>query len=128
MPSNRERLCCHEIQKCKDRFRDAIEKYGETNLYMCICNHEGFRVNCLRWDVLDLAWITYKQQYGPDAYENANVNKKYRHIAYRQLSRLLFGIVGKYNRYILPSCAVTKIRHEFPIQENEGYIGFMYTD
>ena len=128
MPSNREKVCCHNIPRCRQRFVDAVTKYSQEEPYQCICAHEGFRVNCLRWDVLDIAWMAYKQHYGADGYDDPNVNKRYRHIAYRQLARLLFGVVGRSNRYILPSCAVTIIRNTFPIQQEEQYTGFMFAE
>ena len=52
-------------------------------------------------------------------------HKNLRHIAYRQLARFLFQVVGRENRYVLPSCVVSKIRSSFPAKENEQYTGFM---
>lgn len=128
MPTNRETVCCHDLLKCTEKFEDATSKYNKDTIYNCICQHEGFQAICLRWDVLDVAWLAYRQQYGAAAYDNRNANKRYRHIAYRQLARLLFGIVGRTNRYILPSCAVSQIRKTFPSEVNEEYTGFMYAD
>ena len=54
------------------------------------------------------------QQYGANAYTNYQLHKRYRHVAYRQLARFLYGIVGRYVRYVLPACAINKIREKFP--------------
>lgn len=39
--------------------------------------------------------------------------RKFRHVAYRQLTRWCWQWLGKDLRVALPSCAVTKIRNEF---------------
>ena len=70
-----------------------------------------------------MAWLAYRQQYGAAAYISDHVNKRYRHIAYRQLARFLFGIVGRENRAPLPSCAVKRIRETFPSTDGE-YTGY----
>uniref|UniRef100_A0A671VER7 P2X purinoreceptor 7 intracellular domain-containing protein n=1 Tax=Sparus aurata TaxID=8175 RepID=A0A671VER7_SPAAU len=47
----------------------------------------------------------------------------YRHLAYRNFVRWCWGYLGRHIRVGIPSCAVTRIRQEFP--ENEGnYTGF----
>lgn len=47
----------------------------------------------------------------------------YRHLAYRNFVRWCWGYLGRHIRVVIPSCAVTRIRQEFP--ENEGnYTGF----
>ena len=81
-----------------------------------------------RW-VLQTAWYQYKQQCkesfdGPD-------DKLYRHIAYRQLTRWSWGILGKEIRVVLPSCAVMCIRNFYPPpgpEEEFVFTGFKYAD
>lgn len=128
MESPRERVCCYDIQECLEKLDDAIIKYGLPDRYKCLVHHQGFIAVCLQEDVLEVAWLAYKQHYGNRAYENNNRHKKLRHIAYRQLARYLFGVVGQTNRYILPSCAVNMIRDTFPPPLNEEVTGFKYHD
>jgi hypothetical protein len=52
---------------------------------------------------------------------NGERHKRLRHVAYRQLARFLFGIVGRENRYVLPSCAVSVIRNTFQSANYTGY-------
>ena len=47
--------------------------------------------------------------------------RKYRYIAYRQLTRWCWGWLGRNIRVILPACAVKKIRDTFP---SHNYTGF----
>lgn len=128
MDRHRERVCCKELLECSERCDDAMIHYQQDSAYDCITQHPGFIANCLNWEVLDVAWLTYKQQYRNTAYDSPNLHKRRRHIAYRQLSRFLFGIVGRQNRYILPSCAVNRIRNTFPAPDNANYTGFCYAD
>lgn len=114
MESMREIVCCVELGEVLERLDDGIVHYGCTAQYTCITEHPALEANCLRWDVLEVAWLAYKQHYGPAAYESNRNHKRLRHVAYRQLARFLFGIVGKHNRYVLPSRAVSKIRETFP--------------
>ena len=84
-----------------------------------------------RW-VLQTAWYQYKQQY-KDPYDVAE-DKRLRHIAYRQLARWCWGILGKEIRVVLPSCAVMCIRNFYPppgpeeefVSEGFRYAGVMY--
>ena len=123
MNSHREKVCCREMNACKVKLKDGT-KYYKKSAFSCITEHPGFERNCLYWEVLENAWLSYKQHYGNNAYQNQNDHKRYRHIAYRQLARFIFGIVGRQNHYVLPSCAVTAIRRTFPNPDNQytGYI------
>jgi hypothetical protein len=125
MDSYRERICCDDLPECSEKKDDATIHYNEVTAFKCICQHPGFIMNCLQWEVLENAWLAYKQEYGARAYNHPNNNKRHRHIAYRQLARFLFGIVGRENRYVLPSCAVNKIRRTFTSEQvEEIYAGF----
>ena len=124
----RERVCCHDIRACLDKLPDAITRYEQFGPFNCISQHPGFIRNCTLPEVLDNAWLSFRQHYGPNAYnDNGNANRRYRHIAYRQLARFLFGVVGKDNRFCLPSCCVTIIRETFP-DVNNTYTGFLFSD
>lgn len=117
-----ERVCCHEIPQCLEKADDSIIYYEGAEQYGCITENPGFRLICLQWQVVDNAWLAYKQTYRQSAYEGPQ-HKRRRHVAYRELARFLFGIVGVNNRYILPSCAVQAIRKAYPSPEL-AYTGF----
>lgn len=74
------------------------------------------------------AWYQYKQQY-QDSYEGPS-HKQNRHIAYRQLARWCWGLLGKEVRVVVLSCAVCCIRAHFPPQGLEDFIfeGFNFPD
>ena len=81
-----------------------------------------------RW-VLQTAWYQYKQQY-KESFDGPE-DKLYRHIAYRQLTRWCWGILGKEIRVVLPSCAVMCIRNFYPppgSEEEFVFAGFKYAD
>ncbi|KAJ8353476.1 hypothetical protein SKAU_G00210430 [Synaphobranchus kaupii] len=48
----------------------------------------------------------------------------YRHMAYRNVVRWCWGHLGQQIRVVIPSCAVTRIRTEFP-EESGTYTGFL---
>lgn len=47
----------------------------------------------------------------------------YRYIAYRRFTRWMYGLLGRKQRKVIPSCAVMAIRDRFPSEE---YCGFKY--
>ena len=80
--------------------------------------------------VLQAAWLDYKQEYGSRAYEGPE-HKEHRHIAYRQLVRWCWGILGKQIRVVLPSCAVSCTRAHFPPpchEDDSEFVGFHFAD
>ena len=108
-------------------------------------HHLGFQSVCLNPWVLQTAYYSYRQQYGESAVEGA-INeyvkhmcmlvcalciaftiRKYRHVAYRQLTRWYWHWLGRSVGVVLPSCAVTKIRNTFPNATVE-YTGFKLPD
>ena len=46
-------------------------------IHVCICEHPNFILNCLYREVLHNAWLSYKQQYGQNGFEDVNMNKRY---------------------------------------------------
>ena len=73
--------------------------------------------------------VSYKQQY-KDSYDGAE-DKLCRHIAYSQLARWCWGILGKEIRVVLPSCAVMCIRNFYPPpgpEEEFIFERFRYSD
>ena len=94
----------------------------------CITQHPGFHPDCINSWVLQTAWYQYKQLC-KDSY-NGPEHKLLRHIAYRQLARWYWGILGKEIRVVIPSCAVLCIRNFYPPPgpEEFAFEGFCYTD
>lgn len=110
--------CCHEIHKMVERIAEAQENYGSTE---CIIEHPAFASVCLDVHVLEVAWFGYRQQY-EEPYEGEQF-KRYRHIAYRQLVRFVWKVVGIGVRKRLPACALAKIRKTFS-DNDHNYTGF----
>ena len=129
MDNNKECICCKEIPKVCDKNVEAVEQHETEEVPICITQHPGFQAVCLNRWVLQTAWYQYKQQYevafdGPE-------DRLYHHIAYRQLARWCWGILGREVRVILPSCAVTRIRETFPPPgpaDEFQFEGFHYAD
>ena len=57
----------------------------------------------------------------------SSVPRSYRFAAYRMFTYWVHGRLGKGVRRVIPSCAVEKIRTEFP-DPNGHYTGFLLTD
>ncbi|XP_068739362.1 P2X purinoceptor 7-like [Montipora capricornis] len=124
-----ECICCSEIDCVVAKNNEAVEAEGLGELPVCITQHPGFSAVCLNRWVLQTAWYQYKQQY-TDAYEGPD-HKQKRHIAYRQLARWCWGLLGKQIRVVLPSCAVCCIRAHFPppgIEDDIVFEGFRFLD
>ena len=127
MDRREECVCCQEVEKVKEKLDlQAVEGNEPT----CITLHPGFAAVCLNIYVLQTAWYQYRQQYGTKAYEGPE-HKKNRHIAYRQLVRWCWGVLGKEIRVVLPSCAVSCIRAHFPPpgpEDDHVYVGYLFPD
>ncbi|XP_068736723.1 P2X purinoceptor 7-like [Montipora capricornis] len=124
-----ECICCSEIDCIVAKNNEAVEHEGLTEPLVCITQHPGFNSVCLNHWVLQTAWYQYKQQYH-NSYEGPE-HKQNRHIAYRQLARWCWGILGREVRVVLPSCAVCCIRAHFPppgIEEDFSFQGFRFAD
>ena len=124
-----ECVCCAEIDCVVAKNNEAVEAEGLAEPSVCITQHPGFHAVCLNRWVLQTAWYQYKQQY-QDSYEGP-YHKQNRHIAYRQLARWCWGLLGKEVRVVLPSCAVCCIRAHFPPpgrEEDFIFEGFHFPD
>ena len=124
-----ECVCCAEIDCVVAKNNEAVEAEGLAEPPVCITQHPGFHAVCLNRWVLQTAWYQYKQQYH-DSYEGPS-HKQNRHIAYRQLARWCWGLLGKEVRVVLPSCAVCCIRAHFPppgLEEDFIFEGFHFAD
>ena len=122
-------VCCQEIEQVKNKLIEALSSGECEEQPKCITQHPGFHPVCTNRWVLQTAWYQYKQQY-KDSYDGAE-DKLFRHIAYRQLARWCWGILGKEIRVVLPSCAVMCIRNFYPPPGPEKefiFKGFRYAD
>jgi len=112
-----------------NKIREAVEVGEVAEAPVCITQHPGFQAVCLNRWVLQTAWYQYKKQYS-QSYEGPQ-HKLNRHIAYRQLVRWCWGILGKEIRVPLPSCAVCCIRAHFPppgFEDDFQFEGFHFPD
>ena len=129
MDREEECLCCQEVSACVAK-NEEVAQFEKIPTPAFITDNPGFQAVCLNHWVLQTAWNQYKQQYGTNAYEGPE-HKKHRHVAYRQLVRWCFGIIGKEIRVPLPSCAVSCIRAHFPppgLEDDMIFQGFRYAD
>lgn len=128
MDREEECVCCREVPQIVDKNQTVCQT--ENVDVSCITDNPGFKVVCLNRWVLEAAWFQYQQQYGNNAYEGPE-HKRNRHIAYRQLVRWCWGLLGKEIRVVLPSCAVMCIRAHFPppgLEEDFEFTGFSWAD
>ncbi|XP_070547984.1 uncharacterized protein [Ptychodera flava] len=128
MPTAVECVCCAEIPQVMDKRMTGQERFHRK--LTCITDHPGMQAVCLCPDGLQVAWLTYKQQYKGKAF-NGPQDAKYRHIAYRQFVRWCWEFLGKDNRTVLPACAVSCIRAHFPPpgeEENFVFKGFLVAE
>lgn len=129
MDRGEESVCCQEVLKCIMK-NEEVAQMEQTEVPVCITNNPGFQAVCLNYWVLQAAWNQYKQEYGAKAFEGPE-HKKQRHVAYRQLVRWCWSVLGKEIRVVLPSCAVSCIRAYFPppgLEEDFVFTGFMFAD
>ena len=125
-----ECVCCQEIIEVVDKNAEVYDKLHPPVPYQCITDNPGFQAVCLNPWVLQVAWYQYKQQYGTDAFEGQE-HKIDRHVAYRQLVRWCWGVIGKDIHVVLPSCAVSCIWAHFPPPGQEDdfvFVGFHFAD
>lgn len=122
MDREEECRCCLEFSQIVNKNKEAVE-LENTEEPKCITDHPDFKaVSLIVW-VLHAAWYQYRQQYAQ--------HKQNRHIAYRQLVRWCWGVLGRNIRVPLPSCAVCCIRAHFPppgLEDDFIFEGFHYAD
>ncbi|XP_046860499.1 uncharacterized protein LOC124453706 isoform X2 [Xenia sp. Carnegie-2017] len=127
-PTNNIRPYQFEPEWPADEHEEAHQFEDNEEQEFLYIDDESRRDN-LEWWVLQTAWYQYKQQYEV-AYDGPE-DKLYRHVAYRQLARWCWGVLGREVRVILPSYAVTHIRETFPLPglaEEFQFEGFHYVD
>ncbi|XP_065899014.1 uncharacterized protein [Dysidea avara] len=113
MPTARESVCCQEIDEIKGLL------VGDP-VPVCITQHMDFANACLCRVVLLIASHGHRHHYGTSDIP-AEENRKFRFLAYRQLVWWGWGYLGRHRRVVLPSCAVSRIRSEFPSDDYTGH-------
>uniref|UniRef100_A0A667WI64 P2X purinoreceptor 7 intracellular domain-containing protein n=1 Tax=Myripristis murdjan TaxID=586833 RepID=A0A667WI64_9TELE len=116
MASAQESMCCREV----DAFWALVESLTPRPDISCLTQHPGFEASCLNPFVLQIAYMSFRQEHGP---LQASKHEQYRYTAYRQVVRWAYGILGRHIRKPLPSCVVSAIRRQFP-EEGGTYKGF----
>ena len=120
-------ICCQKIEAVQNKLIKAVTSGECEEQPQCITQHPGFQAVCINRWVLQVAWYQYKQQY--KATYDRREDKLFRHIAYRQLTRWCWGILGKEIRVVLPACAVMCMRNFYPPpgpEEDFVFEGFHY--
>ena len=120
-----ECVCCQEIPEMLHLNEEVMTIKKLKEPLTCVTDNPAFASVCLDYFVLRTAWYQYKQQYdnpfeGPEHQRN-------RHVAYRQLARLGWEVLGRHVRVVLPSCGVSCIRAHFPPpgdEDDHSYVGF----
>ena len=100
------RVCCAQL--AADYERTPLPEGLD-----CYVQHPDFAAVCLHLAVLDVAWLTYKQQYN-EPYDEGATPKRNRHVAYRQFVRWTYGYLGRTVRVPIPSCVLNAIKNQFP--------------
>ncbi|XP_050401003.2 P2X purinoceptor 7-like [Patella vulgata] len=94
MPTDEEKLCCNMAPEFCISLRPELEQF------------------CLEPGVLVIANNIRNDIFVRDA--DDNLNKQYRHAAYRQFIYWRFGRLGEGNRRVIPGCVVWRIREHYP--------------
>ncbi|XP_064631011.1 uncharacterized protein LOC135489543 [Lineus longissimus] len=90
-----ENACCRE----KVPVNNVVDEYAaDFEEIDCITDHPAFRSNCLDVWSLQLAYRLYHKKEVP-----GTMNQKYRYVAYRQMVRWVWKILGEGNRVPLPA-------------------------
>ncbi|KAM7314745.1 P2X purinoceptor 7-like isoform X2 [Ixodes scapularis] len=84
--------------------------------------HPLFELYCLNTDILDLEYLKLRYFCPLDAGDRGP-QERHRYTAYRQFTWCVHHKLGRGNRVPLPSCAVQRIRREFPSTDG-SYVGF----
>ena len=73
---------------------------------------------------LHLQMMQRRDNFGLHAQTIQDINKSFRHAAYRAYIYWIFGRLGAGNRQVVPSCVVRRIRETFPDPAGH-YTGYM---
>ncbi|CAN7975326.1 unnamed protein product [Ixodes persulcatus] len=112
MQTVEESVCCRELHNVARMCSDQ----GVT----CVTKHPLFELYCLNTDILDLEYLKLRRLCPLDAGDRGP-QERHRYTAYRQFTWWVDHKPGRGNRVPLPSCAVQRIRREFP-STNGSYV------
>ncbi|XP_065900520.1 P2X purinoceptor 7-like isoform X1 [Dysidea avara] len=116
MATQRESICCKEIEQ----INSLLEGDGLAVRPVCISEHADFSNVCLCRAVLMVTLHSHRYHYG-SADEPVDENRKFRYLAYRQMTWWGWHYLGRHRCVVLPSCVVSRIRQEFPSDEYTGH-------
>ncbi|XP_073451281.1 P2X purinoceptor 7-like [Aquarana catesbeiana] len=116
MPTQVESICCREV--------DAVDACIPEG-HQCITQADTFLSQIVHHEHVRIANIAIHLDNIPIV--DANNNRRLRKTAYRMFIAWIYGILGKGNRRVIPSCAVNAVRHVFP-DPNGSYVGFLYSN
>jgi hypothetical protein len=116
-----ERSCCRSIPKIMAIMTNANIR--------CFTEHTDFDILCFNPSVLKVAASTFDRDERKMYIQSLPQHKRLRYLAYSNITRFVYGTLGKGNRVPLPACVVHKIRsHYVEGQEAEEYTEFSYDD
>jgi len=130
MQTAMEDVCCHHYCQSKERMGiiERRRKPGRKDItsledpVQCITDHPGFYDICLSPWTLEYEAYQYVEQEGRVG-DDQPVNILMRHLAYKRFVRWIFGLLGRNNRVIIPSCVVKMIRDTYA---SDVYVGFRF--
>ncbi|KAL2093149.1 hypothetical protein ACEWY4_010461 [Coilia grayii] len=117
MPSAEESMCCRELEA----YWSLVQQLVPFSNISCLTQHPGFDACCLNPFSLQVAYLAFRQEYGP---LQASRPEQFRYTAYRQVVRWAYGIVGREVRKTIPACVVATIRKQY--SEGQAYRGFQW--
>ena len=92
----------------------------------CITTTDSFYDTCINRSVLTVCILDRNDFYGDEDGDEAFSPANYRKAGYRQCILYRHGFLGRGNRKVVPSCAVWKIKDNYPAPDNR-YLGFRPT-
>lgn len=122
MPHHIENKCC--LREPLDRTHIPDREEGK-----CLLRCENIAQVIGRVNV-QMAWMRRMRVFGhtgPALNFDNMTNNNYRYWAYRNYIEYIYGLLGRYNRKVVPACVVSHIRATWPDTDGE-YVGFQAVD
>ena len=122
MPTYIEKKCCQS---------EDLSKTYMTDRSCGVCILQSVEVQHVIGEVnVRLAWMRQRRYMGFTgealAFHNmTNIN--YRHHTYKSYIDYMHGLLGRYNRKVIPACVVGMIRQIWPSSDGH-YVGFTQVD
>ena len=98
--------CCQEIVQVKNKLIEVVNSGECQEQPTCITKHPRFHPVCIN------RWVFSTSNNKKNLMMDLRIT--FLDIAYRQLARWCWGILGKEIGVVLPSCAVMCIRNFYP--------------